>query len=59
MRMRTLRFRSMRIKIQDFDSQQLKEKITAENIFLNKKLQFTYPYASLKHLKATGEAFSP
>jgi hypothetical protein len=27
--------------------------------FFDQKLQFTYPYASIKDVKATGEAFSP
>jgi hypothetical protein len=40
------------IRIQDFDDQKLKNKNTAENLFLIKILQFTF-------VKATGEAFSP
>jgi hypothetical protein len=28
-------------------------------IFLNKKMQFTYPMASIKNVQATGEVFSP
>jgi hypothetical protein len=27
--------------------------------FLDQKLQFTFPYASIKDAQATGEAFSP
>ncbi len=36
-------------------------KQTAENvlIFFYQKLKFTYPYAPIKDVKATGEAFSP
>jgi hypothetical protein len=36
------------------------KKITAEkNVTFLKKLQFTYPQASEKDVRATGEAFSP
>jgi hypothetical protein len=41
----------IRIPIQGFDDQKLK-KFTAEETFFHKKLQFTYPYASIK--EATG-----
>ncbi len=29
------------------------------NLFLDQKLQFTYPYVSIKDIQATGEAFGP
>ncbi len=48
------------IRIQGFNNQKLKEKNAGE-IFLDlfdQKLQFTYTYASIKDVQATGEAFS-
>ena len=48
------------IRIQGFNDQKLK-KITAEKMFkffLYQKLQFTYPYASIKYAQVTEEAFS-
>jgi hypothetical protein len=51
----------IRIRIQGFDDQKLEKKITAVkffDIFLDRKLQFTYPSASIKDAQATGEAFS-
>ncbi len=46
--------------MQGFDNQKLK-KLTAEKnlIFLNQKLQFTYPQAFIKDVRATEEAFIP
>ncbi len=44
-------FKDIRIRIQRSDDQKLKS-------FLEKKLQFTYPSASLKDVQATGEASS-
>ncbi len=58
-------FNLIRIRIrhrtQGFDDQKFK-KFTGGKIFFIffiKKLQLTYPYASLKYVQATGEAFSP
>jgi hypothetical protein len=45
-----------------FDVKKLKKINTGEKffvLFFDQKLQFTYPLASLKDVKATGEAFSP
>jgi hypothetical protein len=50
----------IRIRIQGFDVQQL-EKFTGGNFFSTffyQKLQFTYPWASLKDAQATAEAFN-
>jgi hypothetical protein len=35
------------------------KKYTAEKIFFHQKLQFTYPYASIKDVQAARKAFSP
>ncbi len=50
----------IRFRIQGFDDQELK-KIQLEKIyiFLDQKLQFTYPWISVKDAQAIGEAFSP
>jgi hypothetical protein len=48
------------IRIQGFNDQKLK-KITAEKkneIFFDQKLQFTYPYASIKYVQVAEETFS-
>jgi hypothetical protein len=49
------------IRIQGFNDQKLKKKITAEKIFIfffDQKLQFTYRWASIKYVPVTEEAFS-
>jgi hypothetical protein len=48
-----------RIRIQDFDDQEM-EKFTAEkkSYLSHHKLQFTNPWASIKDVQATGEAFA-
>jgi hypothetical protein len=54
----------LRIRIPDpdpwFDDLKLKKKYSWKFYFylLDKKLQFTYPYAYIKDAQATGEAFS-
>jgi hypothetical protein len=39
----------------------MKKKLQLQNFphMLDRKLQFTYPYASIKDAQATGEAFNP
>jgi hypothetical protein len=52
----------IQFQIQDFGDQKLK-KIYSWNFcltfFFYQKLQFTYPWTSLKDAQATGEAFNP
>ncbi len=63
MRIRIQQFRSMRIRIQiqDFDDKKLQKNLQLKKIysFYYKKLQFTYPQASIKDVQAKGEAFKP
>jgi hypothetical protein len=49
------------ICIQGFDDQNLEENLQLKIFiyFFDKKLQFIYPWASIKDVQATGEAFSP
>ncbi len=46
----------LRVQIQDFDDKKIPKQ---NNLVLSKISIFSYPYASLKDVQATGEAFSP
>jgi hypothetical protein len=50
----------IRIQIQGFDDQNLKKKMQLKKdfYFIDQKLKFTYPSASMKDVQATGEIFS-
>jgi hypothetical protein len=46
--------------VQGFHDQNLEKFTTEKNSwFFDQKLQFFYPYASIKNVQATREAFSP
>jgi len=53
-----LRIRIHLIRIQGFDDQKWKKKNLQLNKNFDQKLQFTYPYASIKDVQVTKEAFS-